>query len=108
MATIIQLRRDETVNWVEADPILADGEMGWEKTGTEITAYKVGDGIRKWSELPYASNVSILQELGQSETAVVSQKVVTNTIEEFNPHSQRGGAVFLYTFSSYRCRSQCC
>lgn len=82
MATIIQLRRDDTVNWAEADPVLAEGEMGWERNGTEITAYKIGDGVRKWSELPYGSNVSILQELGQNETAVISQKAITNELDD--------------------------
>lgn len=80
MATIIQLRRDNTVNWADADPILAEGEMGWEKSGNEITAYKIGDGVRKWSELPYGSNISILQELGDSETATMSQKAITDSI----------------------------
>lgn len=82
MATIIQLRRDNTVNWADADPILAEGEMGWEKSGNEITAYKIGDGVRKWSELPYGSNISILQELGDNETAVISQKAVTDEINK--------------------------
>ena len=45
MATIIQLRRDETVNWVEANPILAEGEPGIEIISGNSLALKIGDGI---------------------------------------------------------------
>ena len=31
MADIIQLRRDTANNWIAVDPVLADGEMGFEK-----------------------------------------------------------------------------
>ena len=30
MASIIQLRRDTAANWTAADPILAEGELGFE------------------------------------------------------------------------------
>lgn len=45
MATIIQLRRDETVNWREANPILAEGEPGIEIISGNSLALKIGDGI---------------------------------------------------------------
>ena len=50
MADIIQTRRDTAANWTLANPILADGEKGWERdTGKE----KIGDGVSLWSLLPY-------------------------------------------------------
>lgn len=47
---------------------------------TIYTAYKIGDGVTVYADLPYASNISILQELGDSETAVMSQAGVTNAL----------------------------
>lgn len=59
MATIIQLRRDETVNWVEADPILADGEPGIEIISGNSLALKIGDGIHSWNNLQYIFSGSV-------------------------------------------------
>lgn len=50
MADIIQIRRDLAANWTSADPILAQGEMGYE---TDTTKLKFGDGATIWSLLPY-------------------------------------------------------
>lgn len=50
MPTIIQFRRDEAADWISADPVLAEGELGVE---TDTLAYKVGDGVQSWTELPY-------------------------------------------------------
>jgi hypothetical protein len=46
----IQLRRDTTVNWESVDPILADGEQGYEKDTGKL---KIGDGSTVWTLLPY-------------------------------------------------------
>jgi hypothetical protein len=50
MAVQIQLRNDTATNWTNADPILAQGEMGIE---TDTRLFKIGDGIKTWSELDY-------------------------------------------------------
>ena len=52
MAYKIQFRRDTTTNWVTKDPVLAPGEMGVDVT---LSQFKIGDGVSKWSELPYYS-----------------------------------------------------
>ena len=58
MAVQIQLRNDTAANWISADPILAQGEMGIE---TDTRLFKIGDGASTWSELDYgALNVSII------------------------------------------------
>lgn len=49
MATQIQLRRDITTAWNTEDPVLADGELAFDKTNKIL---KMGDGTSKWSELP--------------------------------------------------------
>jgi len=48
MANRIQLRRDTTHNWNSVDPILADGEPGYDIVTNEI---RIGDGSKNWSQL---------------------------------------------------------
>jgi hypothetical protein len=47
---IIQIRRDTAANWQSVDPILAQGEIGLE---LDTYRFKIGDGIRVWTLLPY-------------------------------------------------------
>lgn len=56
MAQIIQLRRGTSAQWLEADPVLAEGEIGVELPSG---LFKFGDGIRAWSELQYSTLRSI-------------------------------------------------
>ncbi len=59
MTTVIpgrfQVRRDLAINWTTSNPILADGEMGYEKNTGKM---KLGDGIKTWNQLPYFQPVS--------------------------------------------------
>ena len=50
MAVRIQMRRGSTSDWNTADPILNEGEIGY---NTTLAAFKVGDGTTVWSELDY-------------------------------------------------------
>ena len=52
MATIIQWRRDTAANWTSVNPILANGEAGYE---TDTEKLKLGDGVTVWTLLPYWS-----------------------------------------------------
>ena len=49
MATKIQLRRDTATNWTAQNPILSEGEIGYDSTNKTL---KVGDGTTAWSTLP--------------------------------------------------------
>lgn len=49
MATQIKLRRDLAANWALEDPILAEGEPGYDITNNVL---KIGDGSTIWSLLP--------------------------------------------------------
>jgi hypothetical protein len=51
-ASIIQIRRDIAANWTSANPILAQGEMGFE---TDTLKLKFGDGSTNWNSLAYYS-----------------------------------------------------
>jgi uncharacterized protein (AIM24 family) len=48
MANRIQLRRDTTANWENTDPVLADGEPGYDINTNEV---RVGDGSTAWTDL---------------------------------------------------------
>ena len=48
MANRIQLRRDTTANWNNIDPVLADGEPGYDIVTNEL---RIGNGSNVWSEL---------------------------------------------------------
>jgi hypothetical protein len=50
MAVIIQIRRGTAAQWTTANPILADGEMGYEK---DTAKFKFGDGTTAWNSLDY-------------------------------------------------------
>lgn len=52
MAIQIQLRRGTAAEWTTANPILAQGEFGYE---SDTTKFKVGSGTASWSALSYAS-----------------------------------------------------
>jgi hypothetical protein len=53
MADIIQFRRDTSANWTSVNPILAQGEFGFE---TDTDKAKIGDGTTSWTGLAYVFN----------------------------------------------------
>lgn len=56
MAHTIQMRRDTAANWTTTNPVLAQGELGYE---TDVHKYKVGDGVTTWNNITeYYSNTS--------------------------------------------------
>ena len=52
MSIQIKLRRDAAADWTSADPVLAEGECGYE---TDTGKFKIGDGTSSWTELDYAA-----------------------------------------------------
>ena len=50
MPSKIQLRRDTATNWFSVNPILSDGELGFE---TDTLKFKIGDGSTNWNGLDY-------------------------------------------------------
>lgn len=48
MGQRIKIRRDTAANWATANPILADGEQGYDKTAKK---HKTGDGVTAWATL---------------------------------------------------------
>ena len=55
MAVQIQIRRDLAANWTSANPILAQGEPGYE---TDTGKIKYGTGTTAWNSLAYSGVVT--------------------------------------------------
>lgn len=77
MADRIQQRRDTAARWSQYNPILLEGEVGYE---LDTDQYKVGDGEHTWNDLPYRGD-PCLQQTGTSTTTPMSQKAVTDELE---------------------------
>lgn len=62
---VIRLRRGSALEWTEENPILLEGEVGYE---TDARTFKVGDGITDWVNLPYAIAVGPVGPVGPGIT----------------------------------------
>ena len=52
----LQIRRDTTAHWLAADPVIHDGEPVLDTT---LNLMKIGDGVKKFSELEYQGSKMI-------------------------------------------------
>ena len=82
-ATIL-LRSDTSTNWLDANPILAMGEAGYE---TDTHKLKIGNGTTNWEDLSYIA----------SENDLVVQNKSIETVEKLPPE---GDASFFYKVKS--------
>ena len=80
MADRIQVRRDTAARWLQYNPILLEGEQGFE---TDTDQYKMGDGVHTWDELPYRGG-PFLQQRGNSTTGAMSQDAVTKEFKKYD------------------------
>lgn len=78
----IQLRRDTSARWAEVNPILLEGEVGFE---IDTKLRKIGDGVNRWNDLEYLRAEGISQEFGDSENATISQKTLSIHINKLTP-----------------------
>lgn len=79
MSDRIQFRRDTAERWSQFNPFLLEGEIGIITDDPNL--YKIGDGVHYWNDLPLRGfNGNVVDEPGQSESAVMSQKAVTNFV----------------------------
>ena len=69
MADIIQIRRDTAANWATADPVLAQGEFGWE---IDTGVLKLGDGSTAYTSLPSAFSAPPVDSVFGRTGAVVA------------------------------------
>lgn len=72
----IQVRRGSAAEWTAANPILLAGEVGYER---DTAALKIGDGVTRWSSLPYLTGFS-----GGSSTLATLQDVLVSSPQDGN------------------------
>jgi hypothetical protein len=75
MATQIQIRRGRKAFWESENPILHDGEPGYEKDTRKL---KIGDGSTPWNALPYAA--------GGASDIPIDQASLAEHINAATPH----------------------
>ena len=80
MADIIQLRRDTAANWVTANPVLHDGEIGIE---TDTRKRKCGNGTTAWNSLPYMYSDDLDQEPTANSHKPVESGGVYNFVHNY-------------------------
>ena len=49
----VQSKRDKSANWTSENPVLLDGEIIIVDTSSGETRFKIGDGTKKYSQLPF-------------------------------------------------------
>ena len=76
-------RRDTKANWAAQNPVLLAGELGI--VSDDPNLYKVGDGTTAWNALPFRGfDGTLVHTTGDSETAVMSQKGVTEELAKLS------------------------
>jgi len=53
----MQQRRGTSDQWTAANPVLGEGEIGWE---SETNSFKIGDGVNNWTTLSYFQDAAAL------------------------------------------------
>src|SRR5271165_5930419 len=86
-SSVIQLRRGTAAQWSSANPILAQGEEGYE---TDTGKMKIGDGVTAWASLVYGGPIGpaqtqVLEGFGDGSdgTLTISSGVTTLTRDMF-------------------------
>ena len=83
MAVKIQFRRDSASAWTSVNPILSQGEAGFE---FDTGRFKVGNGLSPWNSLPYSSGVT--GPTGPSVTGPTGPQGAASTVT--GPTGQQG------------------
>lgn len=99
IGTKILLRRDTQNNWIANNPILASGEIGFDITTGK---HKIGDGAKRWSELPYFVNQEDLENRikyyegntawWSTQTSLVSEKNAVYIYSDYREEQQQDGS----------------
>lgn len=79
----IQFKRDTSENWKTNNPTLSSGEMGYD---TNLRAFKIGDGINSWNNLPYQPGM-----IGTGTNAEVFNDYNNNTASGNYSHAEGQG-----------------
>jgi hypothetical protein len=82
MATKIQVRRDSSADWTTINPVLSEGEIGFE---TNTGKFKIGNGSSAWSALDYfldSSDLSGYLTVSSASTTYLTQASASTTYQQ--------------------------
>ena len=85
--TRIKQKIDSFSNWITNDPILLQGEIGIVQG--DYPKIKIGDGVSKFSQLPYSNN-NITVGTADSLSTVSDLSIITVTPEEYSEKLNSG------------------
>lgn len=71
--TEIRPIRGTTAEWATYDIVIGENELGFELVAGESPKMKLGDGIHRWSELPYAVDFELLYRLTNVATDAIAE-----------------------------------
>lgn len=69
MLTRLQIRRSNSLDWNNSNPVLLQGELGLE---LDTNLLKAGDGFTNWLNLPYLNPPQITQQEFTENTTIVN------------------------------------
>lgn len=70
--TRIKNKRDTSANWTASDPVLLDGEIIIVDTASGGVRKKVGDGVKKYSQLPFDDESTLSTVASKSVNATLT------------------------------------
>ena len=81
--TTFKVRRGQSQVWADINPILADGEPGYE---LDTHRLKIGDGEKSWNKLPYIGGSSTeIPELQE----YVTKEELESLVKAYIPSSEK-------------------
>ena len=87
LKTTFKIRRGQSQVWADINPILADGEPGYE---LDTHRLKIGDGEKSWNELPYIGGSSTeIPELQE----YVTKEELESLVKAYIPSSEKENQV---------------
>ena len=107
----IRPRRSTATEWNLINPVLKEGELGIEYpdtgVGTGLCKFKLGDGYKKWKDLPYAFDATAAEAI-YGGTVTVHHDIClrsgsTDDWETENPILGLGEIVFDTTKNAFKC-----
>src|SRR5690625_489254 len=76
-----KLRSGTTAEWLAHDEVLANAEVGEEITTSGERLRKIGNGVDKWSDLPYRINLPIDRSVPPDDNQTLVYNASTGLLE---------------------------
>ena len=91
MEVILKNKRFSKESWITNNPILADGELGFE---SDTSNFKIGDGVSRWNDLNYIScNIAYRLAGSRKIGNAIFDNTKDITLEDIGALSNGGGSL---------------